>query len=362
MRSRRAVLSKSRGEGATAAERKSGASSVPSQVRERQIGDLFEYEIDLPVTIRRNQSALVPIVLKPFGGRSVLLYQKEARAGNPMRCVEFENSTGLTLEGGPVTVLEQGSYVGEAMLDTLKPGERRLVAYAVELGVRVTDSVGSHKEQVVRVVVAKGMLKTVIERRTVTTYHFTSNTDKDETLFLDHPRGGTDWTLPEGQAPAEITDDHWRFKLAVAPRKTTKYVVEARRPEHLSYGLADVTDNQLKFWIKQSYLDDATTKMLREVIALRSQAAEFDGRFNRLTAERTTIHADQARIRENLTALGDRASEKELRERYVRSLNAHEDRLIEIDREQKDVVSRRDACRAQIADVANRAEFEKALA
>ena len=105
--------------------RRSAISSTPTQVRERKVGDLFEYQIEHPVTIRRNQSALVPIVLRAFEGRPVLLYNKATRAENPMRCVEFKNTTGLTLEGGPVTVLEGGSYVGEAMLETVKPDEQR---------------------------------------------------------------------------------------------------------------------------------------------------------------------------------------------------------------------------------------------
>src|SRR5262249_7966012 len=73
------------------------ASAMPTQVRERQLGDLFEYEIEHPVTIRRNQSALVPIVLRTFEGRPALLYNESNRAENPMRCVDFENTTGLTL-------------------------------------------------------------------------------------------------------------------------------------------------------------------------------------------------------------------------------------------------------------------------
>jgi len=121
-------------------------SSMPTQVRERKVGDLFEYAIEHPVTIKRNQSALVPIVLRAFEGRPVLLYNKATRAENPMRCVEFKNTTGLTLEGGPVTVLESGSYVGEAMLETTKPDEQRLVPYAVELGVSVLDNVIPTKE------------------------------------------------------------------------------------------------------------------------------------------------------------------------------------------------------------------------
>src|SRR5262249_10150726 len=61
-----------------AARLESAVSSMPAQVRERQVGDLFEYHIEHPVTIRRNQSALVPIVLRPFEGRPVLLYNKAA--------------------------------------------------------------------------------------------------------------------------------------------------------------------------------------------------------------------------------------------------------------------------------------------
>src|SRR5207247_7572403 len=89
-------------------DRRSAVSSAPAQVRERKLGDLFEYEIEHPVTIRRNQSALVPIVLRPFEGRPVLLHNRQTRPENPMRCVELHNTTGLTLEGGPVTVLEGG--------------------------------------------------------------------------------------------------------------------------------------------------------------------------------------------------------------------------------------------------------------
>src|SRR5262249_16194573 len=75
---------------------RSPISSSLAQVRQREIGDLFEYQIEHPVTIRRNQSALVPIVLQSFEGRPVLLYNKDTRAENPMRCVEFKNTTGLT--------------------------------------------------------------------------------------------------------------------------------------------------------------------------------------------------------------------------------------------------------------------------
>src|SRR5258708_1880737 len=175
--------------------RRSAVSSTPTQVRERKLGDLFEYEIEHPVTIRRNQSALVPIVLRPFEGRPVLLYNKGSREENPMRCVEFKNTTGLTLEGGPVTVLEGSSYVGEAMLETLKPDEQRLVPYAVELGVFVLDNIDSHEEGVHRVTIRKGVLKTSYREVRQTTYSINNKGDEEHTLYLEYPRDHRDWKL-----------------------------------------------------------------------------------------------------------------------------------------------------------------------
>ncbi|QDU18693.1 DUF4139 domain-containing protein [Urbifossiella limnaea] len=331
------------------AGRPAGPSSVETQTRERQVGDLFEYAIEKPVTVRRNQSALVPIVLKPFAGRSVLLYQKAARAENPVRCVEFENTTGLTLEGGPVTVLDGGSYVGEAMLDTLKPTEHRLVGYAVELGVRVLDNTDSHDGTVTRVTIKKGALKAQAARVQKTTYTFASKADREQVLYLDHPRDGGRWKLGGGLKPHETTENHWRFKLALPANSTTKFEVQQEQTVWQTFGLADVTDEQLGGWVSAAWLDKPTTAALRDVLAARAEAAGFEAKLAAVAQERAAIAADQKRLRENLGSLGDRATEKELRERFVRTLGRQEDRLEELKAEEARLTADRDAARARLA-------------
>ena len=360
MRAMPAVTMAARG-GRSGFVRDSAVSSVQTQTRERQVGDLFEYVIDNPVTVRRNQSALVPILLKPFAGRSVLLYQKQARAENPMRCVEFENTTGLTLEGGPVTVLDAGSYVGEAMLDTLKPTEKRLVGYAVELGVRVTDSIGTKKQAVARVKISGGTMWTYFGQESKTKYTFVSKSDKEQVLYLDHPRPGTDWDLIEPATPHEITENFWRFKLPLPPNATTAYTVVIRQPQSQTYGLNDLKEQTLAVWVKQQWIDAKTEKTLRAAFAIREEIGKLDATISRLDAERAKVDKDQARIRENLAPLGDRASEKELRERYVRTLGQQEDRLEQMDKERTAAVASRDAARQKLADALNGIEFETAV-
>jgi hypothetical protein len=328
-------------------------SSMSTQVRERKIGDLFEYEIEHPVSIRRNQSALVPIVLRGFEGRPVLLYNKRNRAENPMRCVEFKNTTGLTLEGGPVTVLEAGTYVGEAMLETVKPEEERLIPYAVELSVHVLDNVESTNDKVHRVIARRGTLRTDYVHIVQTTYHFNNKSSEEQTVYLEHPRDGKEWKLFGPAEPKEVTENYWRFRFTIGPREVTKYVVRQRQTLHQSFALAQVGDDQLTLWLEQKYLDRRSGDLLRDILAKRQEVGIIESQLQQLDKEKGTIHADQKRIRENLQSLGDRASEKDLRERFVRTLNQQEDRLEAIDKE----VAARQKEKERL-----RAEMEKQLA
>lgn len=340
---------------------RSAVSSAPAQVRERKVGDLFEYEIEHPVTIRRNQSALVPIVLRGFEGRPVLLYNKHNRAPNPMRSVEFKNTTGLTLEGGPVTVLEAGSYVGEAMLDTLKPDEERLVPYSVELSVTALDNIDSHNEKTHRIVIERGILKTEYVQNQVTTYQFKNKSDQEYVLYLDHPRGNSEWKLYATAEPRETTESYWRFRFTIAPKAVTPFVIRQKQILHQTTALADIQEKQLGFWLEQKYVDGKTEKVLRQVLDLHREAAALDAAVRTLDHERASINTEQKRIRENLGALGDRPAEKDLRERFAKTLSAQEDRLEQINREIQQKLKARDECREKIAGVLGKLEYDAAL-
>jgi hypothetical protein len=335
-----------------------GPSSMPTQVRERKVGDLFEYEIEHPVTIKRNQSALVPIVLRDFAGRPVLLYNKQTRAENPMRSVEFKNTTGLTLEGGPVTVLELGTYVGEAMLETMKPDEERLVPYSVELGVHVLDNVDSHNDRVHRVIIRRGQLKAQYLQIEQTTYHFNNKSDTAQVVYLEHPRSSSEWKLFETPDPHEITDSFWRFRFTIDPKKVTAFVVKQRQTLATVYGLTGLSVQQLSIWIEQKYLDAKTQKTLTQVMELRQEIARIDEAMGTLGADRSSLHDEQKRIRENLQSIGDRPGEKELRARYLKTLNAQEDRLEAIDKDVQAKTKAREAAQEKINTVIAKLEYD----
>ena len=85
--------------------------------------------------------------------RKLLIYSDHS-SQHPTNAAELTNTSGKTLDGGPITVYDGGAYGGEALMETLKAGDKRLISYAVDLGTRITEAFGS-KAAVVREIHAK---------------------------------------------------------------------------------------------------------------------------------------------------------------------------------------------------------------
>lgn len=245
--------------------------------------------------------------------------------------------------------------------DTLKPTEKRLVGYAVELAVRVLDNIDSHSDRVSRVTIRGGTLKTHYAQVQKTTYTFSSKSDKEQIVYLDHPRDDSRWKLVETAKPHETTENYWRFRFLLPPNTATKFVVQQQQTLHQSFGLTDIGDTQLAAWVSASYLDKPTEKALKDVLAQRQSLGRVEERLAHFNDERNKIHAEQKRIRENLGALGDRASEKELRERFVATLGKQEDRLAKIADEEAKLHADRDAARDRLNDLLAKLEYEAAV-
>ena len=95
--------------------------------------------------MKKDESAMLPFLQQPIGARKLLIYS-ENYGEHPMNAAELTNSTGKTLDGGPITVFDAASYAGEALMTTLKAGDKRLISYAVDLGTRVTTQFDSSRE------------------------------------------------------------------------------------------------------------------------------------------------------------------------------------------------------------------------
>ena len=77
---------------------RSANAGITAAASGEEIGDLFEYRIEQPVTVNRDRSALIPIVQTTMEGERVAIYNESVRLDRPYSGVLLKNITNLTLE------------------------------------------------------------------------------------------------------------------------------------------------------------------------------------------------------------------------------------------------------------------------
>jgi hypothetical protein len=326
-----------------------GLRNMAAQTAIREVGELFEYNITHPVSIKRDQSAMVPILSEDMEGRAVDLYNADTRKENPLAAVKLENTTDLTLEGGPLTVLSGDCYAGEAFLTTMKPGEHRYIPYAVDLGLRVNTKLGSKTEAVDRVVINRGLIrmhKGIVETKT---YHLDNHNSRAKTVIIEHPYH-QGWKLLSKDQPLEITDNFLRFEVLAAPDRVTSFTVKELRDTWDTIMIANLNPDDVLFFARQGYLEEAVKEPLKRLVHLKAEIADLNGKLKALDKERKGIFEDQKRLRENLRSLGKTVEEKALRSRYIEQMDLQETRLKSINEEEKRLKTARAAKKRQLEE------------
>lgn len=134
-------------------------SGVATAATGGEVGDLFEYRVDRPVTLKRDRSALIPILQTRMTGERVSVYNEAVRADRPLGGMLLKNTSPLTLEGGSLTVIDADAYAGEALMERLKPNEDRLISFALDLGTLVSARTDADREPVFLVKASNGVLQ-----------------------------------------------------------------------------------------------------------------------------------------------------------------------------------------------------------
>ncbi|MHB8486178.1 MAG: carboxypeptidase regulatory-like domain-containing protein [Candidatus Acidiferrales bacterium] len=329
------LLSEARGQASAAAE---GAN----------LGDLFEYKLKDHVTIHKNESALVPIVQVHIAAEKVSLWNNSLGSQRPLRALWLTNSSPLTLDGGSFTVLEDEAFAGEGLTDPIKPGEKRLVSYAADLGVRVDAKSESRPQRVTRVRIWRGVMSMTREMQQSTTYTVRDDDTTPRTVLIEHPlRVG--WKLAEGtQKPEETTSNVYRFRVSVKPKETSKLEVGESEPLDTRYEISNVTDDQITLFLRQKSINAEVEAALRKIVEQKNRVAALDAEISSRNNEKQKIYDDQQRIRENLKALKGSPEERALTQRYTQQLADQETRLETLQKETQDFQTKRDQAQAEL--------------
>jgi len=301
-------------------------SSVAVNTSGRDLGDLFEYRFGAPVTVRKNESVMLPFVQQKVAARKLLIYTSGQSSQNPMSAASIVNSTGKTLDGGPITVFDASAYGGEALMESLKAGDKRLISYATDLGTRISTAAESGTEAVREVKAKDGILTAKFAILETTTYSIRNVDPRAKTLIIEHPLK-PDAKLLSEHKPTETTANYHRFELKVAANANEKFVVREERTIENIEQISNLNDDQLVIYLRNKSLSDAARKQLDQVLAKKRELLESLQMEARLTTEINDLVKDQDRIRQNLGSLNRVTGQEAQVRKYASDLAASEARL-----------------------------------
>ena len=217
------------------------------------LGDLFEYKLKDRVTIRKNQSALVPIVQTEIDAEKVALWNASLGMARPLRALWLKNSSDLVLDGGSFNVIEAGVFAGEGLIESFYPGEKRLISYAADLALQVVMKSDSEPEILTRVHVSNGSLIRTVHERTKTTYTIRNEDTSSRTVIIEQPIR-PEWKLVADLKPAENSATSYRFRVEVKPKETKDFVVEEDHPHSTTIKVSNISQQLVETYVKQKEL------------------------------------------------------------------------------------------------------------
>jgi hypothetical protein len=258
------------------------------------------------------------------------------------------NSSALTLDGGSFSVLDNETFAGEGLTEAIKPGEKRLISYAADLGVRVETQNDGEPQHISRVRILKGTMIQTSEFRQQTSYLIRNDDTTPRIVLIEHPlRAG--WKIGEdAPKPEETTSALYRFRKNVEPKATTKLSIWESKPIETRYELTNLTNDQIEIFLKQRSINPEIEQALRKIIQEKDAVTAFEEERARREDELQKIYDDQQRLRENLKALKGSAEERALTQRYTQQLNDQETRLEAIQREEADLETKKDQAQAEL--------------
>ena len=322
------------------------------------LGDLFAYKLKDRVTLRKNQSALVPIAQTEIEAEKVSLWGRTSGAGRPLRAIWVKNTSPLTFDGGSFSVLDNEVFAGEGLTDPLKPGERRLLSYASDLGILVEAVQNSRRQHVTFAKILKGVLTQISEEEQRTLYTVRSQEENARTLVVEHPaRPG--WTLKKGAPePEEKSPGTYRFRVSLAAKATATLPIEEVRPVSAVYQVADLGPDQVQLFMKNGSLTPEMAAALQKITTQKAVVQKLEQEMEDRQKDIDRIVDDQGRLRENMKALRGSAEEKALLQRYTKQLDDQETQLAALRKKIQDAEVQRDAAQTQLETMIDELQLE----
>lgn len=274
--------------------------------------------------IKNGDTISVPILDQGVKAEMVSLYRAGMAGEHPVAAALIENNAGISLPPGIMTVYDDSvGYVGDAQINGLPRDQKQSVSFAVDQKVNIGTAVKT-SQNIVSLKVVDGMIHTKSSTVEVATYDITGAQDGERIVVVEVPKR-SGWTFSaEGQDEATASDYRIKTSLKAGEKKTVETRYELVNDETVS--LIDADAFTLVAW-QEAAADDETKAKLIELADARRSQNDAQLKLQVLDEDYSRTSDEQARVRENLQAVGD----GDTKNRFDKQLNVLEDKLTAIE-------------------------------
>ncbi len=198
-------------------------------------GGSTRYDLPSAVNVPDKSATMVMLLSRPVPGEALFLYAPDGGVGDssshPFRVARFSNNSGGVLERGPIAVFEEGSFLGQGLVDPLPDGAVATVPFALERSIAVDvdrkwDELG---ERVAKI--ENGELTVERDQVRQTKYRIRNGGDKVAKVLVKHPReNGARLFNPPKETEDNVGAGTALVPEKVQPRSTAELVVDERTP------------------------------------------------------------------------------------------------------------------------------------
>lgn len=281
------------------------------------------FELADPVSVPQGQTVVVPLLDQALQAERVAVYQMGQASPHPTAAIYLNNSLGNSLPPGIMTVFDsQSGHVGDAELAGLPAGESRLIYFARDNKIQISEQ-SQESRELNQTKLAEGLAQTRWTIKQSITYTIKGASDQDSVVILDIPKRAG-WEFSSQAEQAESTANY-RLRVPVKAGQTQQVQAVFSHLQAQSIKLDEIDVNTLELW-SQAELSPALQQALPELIRLRQQE-QAALQTLRDVQERLDNHVkEQQRIRENLGAVNDQSS---LGQRFTDQLATQEDQILQ---------------------------------
>lgn len=317
------------------------------QASQTQIGAFDEYRLASKLSIPDGNTALVNLIQTELVARDTRMFKPVAnmygfnqfykgwRQTESYQTIELNNTSGVALDAGPITIYRDSTVIGEGYLSRTEKDSSAYITFAKEgrLDVQVTDSVDVNTLRLATV--QDGFCSYDNEEKTTKTFTFTSHIPSTVTALLQIPKfdGWTPVDFPESVA---VNDSAYVVSSNIPENGSQSVALTMSRTrshrQTLDPQRADFCHKAIKLAYESGAFDEIQKPLFEQYLEDAQNYETNASRIRVLQDRQREIEKDQTSLTNNLRGLSriKSANAEKLRNQILSRQQANERKLVEI--------------------------------